>query len=447
MARDIILHRLEDWSQIDEKDSFWGKISLLHPDENFGIHRYNGQLWTSGQVGIGRVFDISGSAICDREKEHILQVTSSYGLDPWKMLEAVLLDDEYEAYMDELSKEGRFLFKIFFDQSVIKMPSGASTDAVILFALSFLQSCYSLCKKGLKKTLIYHEENLTAKLRGKININSNIKYNTTQGRCDKFFCKYIDFTEDIIENRIIKAALLRAQSILRVKLPGEGKIKQKIGYCLNILRHVKQVAITNRDFSAVAVSGLYAYYKPILQQARALLGSNIHSQAKEIHEETIGNSYSLPYVINMETLFEYYSRTELKKVFNGSEYRIEKYATRYYLQKGISSSQDAEKGIHLMPFCIPDITVYKDEKPILVLDAKYKPSGRSDRSDSHQLLAYVLLLGVEKCAFILPGSRTDLREMSSSQQRYLPLSPGNLRYYEMTLGNQGSTEELKRIML
>ena len=46
-------------------------------------------------------------------KEHVLIISSSYGLDPWTMLETVMLDDEYEVYMDELAADNKYLFHYF----------------------------------------------------------------------------------------------------------------------------------------------------------------------------------------------------------------------------------------------------------------------------------------------------------------------------------------------
>lgn len=158
MSKDIILHNIRDWSKIDERESFWGKVDLLTPNTNFGIHRYSSALWTSGQVGVGRLFDREGMPIQDNGKDHVLVVTSSYDLNPWLMLESVLLDDEYEAYLAELEKDGRYLFRIFYDQPVIRLPHGFGADAETLFALSFASSCYALCKKGLKKSLIHYAD-------------------------------------------------------------------------------------------------------------------------------------------------------------------------------------------------------------------------------------------------------------------------------------------------
>lgn len=70
MAKEIIAHHLTDWSKVDEKAGFWGRIDLLRPEINFGIHRYNDNLWTSGQVGVGRLYDRNGVPIQDNGKEH-----------------------------------------------------------------------------------------------------------------------------------------------------------------------------------------------------------------------------------------------------------------------------------------------------------------------------------------------------------------------------------------
>ena len=256
----------------------------------------------------------------------------------------------------------------------------------------------------------------------------------------------MDFTEDTVENRIVKAALLKCKSILNIKFKEESSINGKINYCLNSLRHVKTTGISNTDFNTSNIGGLYSYYKPVIQQARAILSLDFHNYEIEPKGDEKHYTYTIPYAINMETLFEYYARTELKKALKNSRYRVEQYSRRFYLQKDIDNLDDAEKGIHLMPFCIPDIIIYEDDKPFIVIDAKYKMSGRPDRSDSHQLLAYVLLTGASRCGFVLPGRKTEVKEMASSGDNYLPLAPRFLRYYELLLGSKSNGEELKKVL-
>ena len=441
MAKEINLHKIKDWSKIDEEAGFWGKIDLLRPNDNFGIHRYQNDLWTSGQVGIGRIFDKNHRAIHDNGKEHILLIESSYGLDPWEMLETVMLDDEYEMYVKELEDDDRFLFKVFYDQPLIKLPLDVNVEADILFALSYISSCYSLCKNGLKKSLVKSEQNFTGKVRGKINVNKNIKHNTIRGRCDKFYCNYLDFTEDTKENRIIKVALLKSQEIIKNRFREDYRIKDKIRFCLGSLKNVKLTKVKNNDFQTISVGGLYSYYEPVIRQAKAIISLRLSSYLNKKGRAM----YVVPYSINMETLFEYYARIKLKQKLKDGSYKIEKYSKKYFLQNYFSE-QTMEKNIHLVPFCIPDIVVYENKEPLIVMDVKYKPVGRSNRADSHQLLAYVLLTGAKKCGFILPGNDTFLREMKTTGKKFLNLSPPKLRYYELILGTNTCSDDIRRLL-
>lgn len=449
MAKGVIPHRVKDWSQIAESESFWGEINLLKPEDNFGIHRYNNGLWTSGFVGVGRLFDKNGTPITENGKEHILIVTSSYGMNPWQMLEKVLKDDEYESYIAELEKEKKFLFRIFYDQPVIQLEQDENSDAELLYALSFLNSCYALCKKGLKKSLIYKTENYTAKLRGKIDVSKNIKHNTARGRSDKFYCKYVDFTEDNIENQIVKAALLKSKAILKKSFQENPSVNNRIGFCVNTLRHVNGTRkVVNSDFNSVAVGGLYSYYKPVIEQARAILGQKLHTYVESDGSTSRKSVFTIPYVINMETLFEFYARTILKETLSASDYALKNYSQRLFLQSGVSKTEDSERGIHLMPYCIPDIIICDKNtgKPAMVIDAKYKPDNRPVRADSHQLLSYVLLTGVQKCGFIFPGESTKIKQMKCTKNMNLPLSAEPVQYHELILGNDGNTSQFIKLL-
>ena len=94
------------------------------------------------------------------------------------MLETVMTDDEYDDYIAEMDADGRSLFQVFYDQPLIKLSQDIEQDGELLYALSFVTSCYGLCKKGLKKTMFHQEENYSSKVRGKIEIQKNIRMNT-----------------------------------------------------------------------------------------------------------------------------------------------------------------------------------------------------------------------------------------------------------------------------
>lgn len=197
-----------------------------------------------------------------------------------------------------------------------------------------------------------------------------------------------------------------------------------------------------------SVSGLYMYYKPLLAQARCIFNQKYYSYSAE-NGHTISESvYTIPYCINMETLFEFYARSMLKKSIDVDKFVMACYSKRLFLQDGATKIEESEKGIHIIPYCIPDIIIkYKDTNlSVIVIDAKYKPHERTARFDTHQLLSYVLLTGVQKCGFIFPGMETKVKQMVTSEAGYLPLCPKDLKYYEMILGTSAIAHEYDGIL-
>jgi hypothetical protein len=451
MAREIIPHRLNDWSQIDTTEEFWSNLDLSGQELNFGVHRHNERLWTSGFVGVGRLYGIDQNTIQTNGKEHIVVISSQYGMNPWKMLEKVLTDDEFEDYTKELADNGRFLFRVFYNQPLIRLAQDELSDGDLLYALSFINSCYFLCKKGLKKTMLHREENYNSKVRGKIDVKKNVRENTSRGRNDRFYCKYIDFSEDNLENRIIKATLKKCKAIIGERFEAITESTGRIHFCMHALRHVNSVTIKASDFNSVSVSGLYMYYKPVLQQAKSIFSQKYYSYTAENGRTIMKSVFTIPYMINMETLFEFYARTMFKESLDRARYALDDYSKKWFLARGVTCIEETEKDIHLIPYCIPDIVLRNktSNEVLAVIDAKYKAHDRTARTDSLQLLSYVLLTGVKKCGFVFPGAETLLKQMRTSGAEYLPLQTpivNDLKYYELILGGSLSEAVLEPLL-
>lgn len=448
MPKKIIPRELADWSEFNKSDPFFEKLDLSN-EKNFGIHLYNGKLWTSGYAGIGRLYASHDRVINTDGKEHVVVIRSKYHMDPWMMLEKVMTDDEYEDYEKELKEEGKYLFKIFYDQPVIKLDQGQNCESDILYALSFIDQAYLLCKKGIKNRMVRKEENYVCKIRGRIDVRHNIRKNTCNGRNDRFYCKYIDFTTDTIENRIMKATLIKCKKIIEEKFELSSEIMKRLLFCMNALKSVRTVKINGRDFKNANASGLYIYYKPLLKQAKAILGQKYKTYTAEDGNSISKSVYTIPYMINMEAVFEFYVRTIVRENIDSSKFYLDKYSKKLFLQQGVTDISKSKSGIHLMPYCIPDIIIREQDsnKPVVVMDAKYKEDDRSVRTDSHQLLSYVLLTGVDKCGFVMPGEETKVKSMGDND--YLELSSPLIRmlkYYELILGKEVDSSEIKKII-
>ncbi len=163
--------------------------------------------------------------------------------------------------------------------------------------------------------------------------------------------------------------------------------------------------------------------------------------------------YITPYMINMESLFEFYVRTVFKEYFKTQpEFELEKYSKKLFIEKNVSLLSNTVKERHLIPYCIPDILIKKKSsgKYIAVFDAKYKDSYRGNREDSYQLLSYVLLTGAVKCGFIFPCKErviSQIKEIDGKECIALetPII-SNLNYYEILFNEVVDSSVINRIL-
>ena len=417
----IIIH-VEDWSPVT-KYSNWkeyikdSKIDVASKSgesksKELGLYKYGDEYYTSGYAGIGRLRDSNGKIITCIDKgitkECILQIKPRFKVDQWKMLETVMKDDEFEAYISDKPNEPNKLYEIFYDEKPIKVPVGEKGGELIL-ALSFLKCCQSICKKQLKAQMSFHEDNLNGKIKGKILINKHIKKNVVMGREDRVCCQYPTFTVDTIENRILKNAVIKAEKIIRDVQKQLKEVSGIIHYCKTSLNHVTTVPISKNDFSKVKLTGFNSYYKPAIELAKILLdcGSiNINSNDDNKKEKMV-----IPYVIKMEALFEFYIRSKIKEKIKKDKEKYKNIELDKYSGKVLNVYEPKDdKSIYLMKTYIPDIAFIDKstegtDKYIAVFDAKYQEQDTNPakrRNNTHQLLFYTLLLNVKKSGFIFP---------------------------------------------
>lgn len=336
------------------------------------------------------------------------------------MLEMIKEDDELERYLapqtvkissaekDVDDLQSNEVFHFFDKEQPIYIKDNICTDSSVITATIFVSLLKDLCRRPLMGKMIGSEENLMGKAKGKIVFHKNIVKNTIKGRNDRLFCRYLRYSEDIIENQILKVALKKANRFLKSFFGNVNSVKdsytEMIAYCNNALAHVSDVTITSKDISTLKLTGCYAYYKPVIGVAKMVLN--------EISIESNGNSkttnYIIPYAICMNKLFEMYVRTYLKHV-------------------GVKTYSDPTPGIHIQKYDYktkvlrdtgksfanyingpikPDILLYDsvtDKK--VVFDVKYKDiSNKSGaRDDRLQLLAYTLMYNCSNVGIFAPG--------------------------------------------
>ena len=387
---------------------------------NLGIRRINGRLYAGNYVGVCRLKSVTGKNITTKDgRDVILKIQPRFPLSVVDMLNVIREDDEFERYLapqttrigasdreveDLVSNE---LFHFFSDEDPIFLQDEIAKESSIITASVFISLLQNLCKRPLMGRTVRKEENLVGKAKGKIVFNKNIRFNTLRGRNDRLYCRYLQYTEDIIENQILKAALKKAEMFLNQYFRSvsgcKNTFRDMISYCNNALAHISHRKITRFDLNGIKTTGVYVSYKPVVNAAKMVL----NEITMAANGSTTITSYVIPYAISMEKLFEMYIRSYLKMA-------------------GVRSFNSHDSGVQLLPYddktpvltegnkayahyirgnVKPDIILHNPENgKYAVFDVKYKDSSNSrfSRSDRMQVLAYGLMFDAENIGNIFP---------------------------------------------
>lgn len=169
------------------------------------------------------------------------------------------------------------------------------------------------------------EENLNCKIKGRILIQKQLKYNTSKGQNQKIYCAYNKMTEDIRENQIIKYALYLCKNH-----EIGASLEEDIRFCMNALKNVPLKKCSVADFIGLKNNGAFRQYKDALVAAKKIikrygvseLGEKLKDETgKESRDVQLVSGEVTPYYIDINLLFEYYCRAIFKDAieeFNAS---------------------------------------------------------------------------------------------------------------------------------
>ena len=257
-----------------------------------------------------------------------------------------------------------------------------SEDFSLLIAVAYLRELKALCSQHLRRHFLRERENFAGKVKGKILAGENLRRNVLRCRPDRVYCEYQSVSDDILENRILRAALERAAryvasnkiktKAIQKELP---KAQEWIHLCRSRLCGVSIAPIKPRDFAAARKRGVFAHYARPLHLAKAVLRQLGFNPQTEINE----SAKTPPYAINSEELFERFAELKLR----------EKHPT---LQAPGGLENTISGGV--FPVGVrPDFYVPRQDGITLIMDAKYKDTGKfyngkPAREDMYQVVAY-----------------------------------------------------------
>ena len=221
-----------------------------------------------------------------------------------------------------------------------------------LLLIHFLFSVKNLLEKGLKKGYVIQEENLQAKIKGKVLMSKHFGKNISNHRNDRIMCCYQIYSVDIPENRLIKKALLFAKRMLCI-LPSlqSHKMSSEINQMLSTAMAAFEGVSDDVNLSTVkcvSKNKLFGNYSSVIRLAKQLLKRYDYSI------DSIGKQERMvpPFWIDMSRLYEVYVYGLLLETYPGQ--------IRFQVKGNYKTAVDFLK---------------MDEE--LIMDAKYKPQYKS----------------------------------------------------------------------
>lgn len=330
---------------------YWGEGMRL-PGQSKGLDRWFFQWqWgdrprTSDNSDLPKVADpgyyasyVIGAQWFDKAKTLPLVVTTKHGCDRIDFLKmfSVCFNSGIEA------KDFSRIYEVDMEQPRIKAPELRSVLSPLIVA-HYLSIVREIAKRGLKKDYVQREDNLK-KVKGRIDVFRNERINIQKKRFDKVFCRYQEYSEDTVENRLLKKALVFSQQILQVDGISESmlSLQHTVHECLSAFANVSdQIEVS--EVKMIKHHKLFKEYDDAIKLAQMILHRYDYSIT---NITTAEEEYCPVFWIDMAMLYEHYVLGLLR----------EAYGTKIHYQvRGRTG--------------YPDFVCYS---PQVVLDTKYIP--------------------------------------------------------------------------
>ena len=184
--------------------------------------------------------------------------------------------------------------------------------------------------------------------------------------------RYDEFTDDILANRLVKAAAYR---LGRMRLYS-GKARTDLGWVAGMLDNVSLIAFPPNNVPEIKFDRLNAHYREVIALSQLILQHNAY-------EADRGKVRTSGFLMGMNKVFQEFVTVALREALGLNE--------RTFRERNICSLDEAGR-VHLRP----DLTWWDGSDCTFVGDAKYKriENQQVPNADLYQLLAYVTSLGL-----------------------------------------------------
>ena len=241
-----------------------------------------------------------------------------------------------------------------------------------ILALALNRAARRAFSRGLLRGYLTEEQALHT-VRGRIRFDEQIR--RRYGIPLPVELRFDEFTEDILANRLVKAAAAR---LGRMRLQSS-EARRGLGWTAAMLDNVSLPEFRSRRVPEVRFDRLNEHYRQVVGLARLIL---LHSEFESFRGEVRVSGF----LVDMNDLFQEFVTQALREALNVSDKTLRD-------DRGIHRLTPAKK--NKVPLK-PDLSWWDGENCMFVGDAKYKKVVHSSvpNADLYQLLAYTTALNL-----------------------------------------------------
>lgn len=301
--------------------------------------------------------------------------------------------------------------KVKFQESDFPFPK--TTDLHDALAIALSAAAKRAFGRGLLHGYLVHEEALQT-VRGRIRFNEQIRRRF--GIPLPVEVRYDEFTDDILANRLVKAAVARlGTSGLRSK-----KARMGLGWVWAMLDNVSLVEFSPKDVPEVKFDRLNEHYGNVVSLARLILRHGAFELGR-------GEVRAQGFLMDMNVVFQEFVTVALREAL------------------GVRESEFKERNIDELDeggqiSLKPDLVWQEGDSCRFIGDAKYKLilDQQFPNADMYQMLAYLTASGLSDGMLIYAKDGEDVEEINYR------LRKTGKNVHVVTLDLSGSLDEILR---
>jgi 5-methylcytosine-specific restriction enzyme subunit McrC len=265
-------------------------------------------------------------------------------------------------------------------------------------AVAFSREIGSVLARGLLRGYAGRDD-LLPTVRGRIRVAEQMRQVFRQ--TPRIACAYDEYTEDIAENRLLRAAL----RILRRQRLRSGQARASLARAEASLEQVTDVHMTRNSVPDITYTRLNERFRRALELARLIVEAGTFELGR-------GGVVSSSFLVDMSRIFERFVLTALGESRALRPWSLVERKARHTLDVGGRLT------------IIPDLACRNGGRIALVGDVKYKRTEASGARlpDVYQVLAYAVTFNVQDAVLIYPrtvSSRDSPGESSTLTVRHL----------------------------